>query len=297
MALPAPSAAKWALSGLLPPSSGAYVDAAQDFGASANGNVLLPFSTLQQAYDAGAFRLTLAPGTYGSLALGAGGFAVIVGDQITNSIGAVTGSGAPTAFFLGVDVDGAQSITDAGGGFYVYIGCEIGVSGPVAFSGGSVGGHGEIQIESCDFGFACTFNNFRDFLVDDYSERQMLAAGCTFTSTTAPMGLVCLGTNANARILSNADAALPFALRHVLPMHALTTPRTYTLDMSGAAVGDVMTFDTYNNSGQSALVNLGGVTLYTAASSAVAKRVKLECTVAGTTAVFRTAEPLTSPTL
>jgi hypothetical protein len=258
---------------------------------------VLPFSTLQQGFAAGGTRLVLSPGTYGDLALGSGGFAVLVGDQITNTIGKVTSSDAGGGFLFGVDMNDDLQITDANGGFYGLFGCELGITGPIDIIGGTVGGSSVLQIENCDFGFPNNFSNWLAFLVDDYSERQMMAAGCTFTSTTSPIGLVCLGSQSNARILTDSNQSLPFGLRHVLPRSAMTVDRTYTLDMTGALLGEILTFDTYNNSGHSALVKLGGSTLYTAVSSATASRVRFKCTLAGTTAVLDSIEKLNSQTV
>jgi len=51
-----------------PPSAAAFVDVDRGLVPPvANGGAALPYSTLQQAVDAGALRLMLAPGAYGDL--------------------------------------------------------------------------------------------------------------------------------------------------------------------------------------------------------------------------------------
>lgn len=299
MTLPAPSASMWAVNGLIPPSSAGYVDADQDYGAAANGSELLPFNTLQSAVDAGALRLMLAPGTYGDLVVPPAGVVLIEGDQALTQIGHVQVSGAGVVLCQGIDCDGTLEITDhAVRGSLILFDSELGITGPITIKGGDVGGVGELQLRDCDCGFANTFSNFRDVLFDDYSERQVFAAGCVFTSSVAgTIGLVATGTLPNARILLNQDTSLAFRLRHVLGTSQLTADRTFSLDLTGVGQNEVMTFDTYNNSGHNGLVKLGGTTLYTAASNATAFRVRFKCTVAGTTAVLDSVEALTSATL
>jgi len=299
VSLAAPSASMWGVTGLVPPSSSGYVDADQDYGAAANGNELLPFNTLQSAVDAGALRLMLAPGTYGDLVVPPGGVVLLEGDQVLTTIGHVQVSGAGVVLCQGIDCDGTIEITDhAVRGALILFDCELGISGPITIKGGDVGGVGELQLRGCDSGFANTFSNFRDVLIDDYSERQIFAAGCKFTSSlTGTIGLVSTGSLPNARILLNQDTTLSFRLRHVLGTTQLTADRTFSLDLTGIGANEVMTFDTYNNSGHNGLVKLGGTTLYTAGSSSTAFRVRFKCTVAGTTAVLDSVEALTSGTL
>jgi len=283
-----------------PLSSAAVVDADRALPANvANGSSAQPYATLQQALDAGALRLMLAPGTYGDLIVPSGGVVLIEGDQVLNTVGHVQVSGAGVVLCQGVDCDGTIEITDhAVRGAIILFDCELGISAPITIKGGDVGGVGELQLRGCDSGFANTFSNFRDVILDDYSERQIFAAGCIFTSTVAgTVGLVSTGSLPNARILLDQDTTLSFARRHVLGVSQLSAARTLTLDMTGIAQNEVMTFDTYNNSGHDALVKLAAATLYTATSSATAFRVRFKCTVAGTTAVLDSVERLTSGTL
>jgi hypothetical protein len=283
-----------------PPSSAAFVDIDRGLVPPvANGGEALPFSTLQSALDAGALRLRLAPGTYGDLVVPAGGVVVIEGDQVLTTAGHLQVSGAGVVLCQGIDCDGTIEITDhAVRGAIILFDCELGISAPITIKGGDVGGVGELQLRGCDAGFANTFSNFRDVLLDDYSERQIFAAGGIFTSTVAgTVGLVSTGSLPNARILLNQDTTLSFARRHVLGVSQLSAARTLTLDMTGIAQNELMTFDTYNNSGHDALVKLGATTLYTATSSATAFRVRFKCSVAGTTAVLDSIERLTSGTL
>ena len=283
-----------------PLSSAAVLDADRALPANvANGSSAQPYATLQQALDAGALRLMLAPGTYGDLIVPSGGVVLIEGDQVLNTVGHVQVSGAGVVLCQGVDCDGTIEITDhAVRGAIILFDCELGISAPITIKGGDVGGVGELQLRGCDSGFANTFSNFRDVILDDYSERQIFAAGCIFTSTVAgTVGLVSTGSLPNARILLNQDTTLSFARRHVLGVSQLSAARNLTLDMTGIAQNEVMTFDTYNNSGHDALVKLGASTLYTATSSATAFRVRFKCTVAGTTAVLDSIERLTSGTL
>jgi len=283
-----------------PLSSAAVVDADRALPVNvATGSSAQPYATLQQALDAGALRLMLAPGTYGDLIVPSGGVVLIEGDQVLNTVGHVQVSGAGVVLCQGVDCDGTIEITDhAVRGAIILFDCELGISAPITIKGGDVGGVGELQLRGCDSGFANTFSNFRDVILDDYSERQIFAAGCIFTSTVAgTVGLVSTGSLPNARILLDQDTALSFARRHVLGVSQLSAARTLTLDMTGIAQNEVMTFDTYNNSGHDALVKLAAATLYTATSSATAARVRFKCTVAGTTAVLDSVERLTSGTL
>jgi len=283
-----------------PLSSAAVLDADRALPANvANGSSAQPYATLQQALDAGALRLMLAPGTYGDLIVPSGGVVLIEGDQVLNTIGHVQVSGAGVVLCQGVDCDGTIEITDhAVRGAIILFDCELGISAPITIKGGDVGGVGELQLRGCDSGFANTFSNFRDVILDDYSERQIFAAGCIFTSSVAgTVGLVSTGSLPNARILLDQDTTLSFARRHVLGVSQLSAARTLTLDMTGIAQNEVMTFDTYNNSGHDALVKLAAATLYTATSSATAFRVRFKCTVAGTTAVLDSVERLTSGTL
>jgi len=283
-----------------PPSAAAFVDVDRGLVPPvANGGAALPYSTLQQAVDAGALRLMLAPGAYGDLLVPPGGVVLIEGDQVSNTVGHIRSSDAGVVLCQGVDCDGTIEITDhAVRGAIILFDCELGVSAPITIKGGDVGGVGELQLRDCDCGFANTFSNFRDVILDDYSERQVFAAGCVFTSSVAgTIGLVSTGSLPNARILLNQNTTLAFGLRHVLGVSQMTADRTFSLDLTGVAQNEITTFDTYNNSGHNGLVKLGGTTLYTAASSATAFRVRFKCTVAGTTAVLDSIERLTSGTL
>src|SRR5882672_8545890 len=180
-----------------PPSTAAYCDVTRNVPlAKANGSAAWPWPTLQDAINSGATQLFLAPGIYGAGVVPAGASLVLIGGwQSTTQIGSLSGSGGSTLIVDGVDCNPLAGTGDLGfsdnnnGNLLVVKNRQvIAPTFPRTFTGGAAGGHGQIQLVNCDFSATDAFDAFSNWLKvipDAYSERQMLAGGCTFTSTVA----------------------------------------------------------------------------------------------------------------
>lgn len=260
-----------------------YVNPSAD-GNFANGGIALPFNSAQVAVDAdgGCGGLIVMPGSISSIdQTGNAQNLSIVGQTVAQDceLGGIYTFVAPVQTWLqNISLENNASFS---GAFLEFYNCEFAnASTPQLITG--LASVIALRMFGCYVrpgSGGLTLSGFPTIEWDDISERNLLVIGSILDSGTL---IANRGALANGLIVNDAAQVLNFSRRAILPATKLTANRVYTLDLTGTAVGDTLTFDSYNNSGHTATIN--GVV---DASAPGARRYRCVVTVAGVTAVVQ----------